>query len=223
MIQLVGTCVLRMEEIRLYEYIKGKITYVSPYYIVLEANGIGYQIAVANPFRYSGSFQEEKMVYLYQVIREDAHTLYGFETLEEKQLFIKLISVSGIGPKSALAVMASDDHGGLVHAIESENAAYLTKFPGVGKKTAQQMILDLKGKLDELALAPSAVQTMGEISANQATLFGTNHALDEALEALQALGYSEREVKKIIKELMLMDAESTDAYLRQGLKLLMKK
>ncbi|MGC3438144.1 Holliday junction branch migration protein RuvA, partial [Enterococcus faecium] len=85
-------------------------------------------------------------IYVHQVIREVAHLLYGFDSLEDKQLFLRLVSVSGIGPKSALAIMASEDHSGLIQAVESCDVTYLTKFPGVGKKTAQQMILDLKGK-----------------------------------------------------------------------------
>ncbi|MGY3748652.1 Holliday junction branch migration protein RuvA [Vagococcus acidifermentans] len=204
----------------MYEYIKGNITFISPYYIVLEAYGIGYQIAVANPFSYSPFYHKETQVYVYQVIRDDAHLLYGFATLEEKQLFLKLISVSGIGPKSALAIMALEDHGGLVYAIETEDAAYLTKFPGVGKKTAQQMILDLQGKLDELAMTPSAAEQLSQDTAGQPA---ANDVLAEALEALRALGYSEREVKRITKSLEQSDAATTDGYLRQGLKLLMKK
>ena len=127
----------------MYEYIIGKVTFVSPYYIVVETNGIGYQISVDNPYRYSGKMDTDIKLYLHQVVREDAQLLFGFGSLEEKQLFLKLISVSGIGPKSGLAIMASvADHGGLINAIEGEDVTYLTKFPGVGKKTAQQMILD---------------------------------------------------------------------------------
>ncbi|MEG2254608.1 MAG: Holliday junction branch migration protein RuvA, partial [Vagococcus sp.] len=92
----------------MYEYIKGIVTFVSPYYMVVETNKIGYQIAVANPFRYSAYLNKEVTVYLHQVIREDAHVLYGFSNLEEKQLFLKIISVSGIGPKSGMAIMALD-------------------------------------------------------------------------------------------------------------------
>lgn len=205
----------------MYEYIKGIVTFVSPYYIVIETNGIGYQIAVANPFRHSADFNKETTMYLYQAVREDSLTLYGFTNLEEKQLFIKLISVSGIGPKSALAIMAGDDHGGLVNAIESEDFKYLTKFPGVGKKTAQQMILDLKGKLDDLVMSELAVEAMAVAEQSQVT--SQNKPLEEALEALSALGYSERELKRITADLELIQAETTDSYLRHGLKLLMKK
>ncbi|CAM3228324.1 Holliday junction branch migration protein RuvA [Vagococcus fessus] len=205
----------------MYEYIKGQVTFVSPYYIVVEANGIGYQIAVANPFMYHVDDAAVK-VYLQQVVREDSQTLYGFGSIEEKQLFIKLNSVSGIGPKSALAIMASDDHGGLVSAVESADSTFLTKFPGVGKKTAQQMILDLKGKLTDIGIEAGGRQTSLDIDSTP-TSSSDNPLLDEASEALQALGYSAKEVKRVAKELAKVEASTTDEYLRQGLKLMMKK
>ncbi|MDN6204825.1 MAG: Holliday junction branch migration protein RuvA, partial [Tetragenococcus halophilus] len=141
------------------------------------------------------------------------HTLYGFNTLEEKNLFLRLISVSGIGPKSGLAIMANEDHEGLIAAIESSNINFLTKFPGVGKKTAQQLILDLQGKLGE---APATNQNTDQSSLE-------NSALEEAMEALQALGYTEKEVKKSYKSLKEEEAMTTDEYLRKALKIMMKK
>ncbi|MGK0552768.1 Holliday junction branch migration protein RuvA [Enterococcus faecalis] len=202
----------------MYEYIIGKVTFVSPYYIVVETNGIGYQVSVGNPYRYTGKTDTEIKLYLHQVVREDAQLLFGFSDLEEKQLFLKLISVSGIGPKSGLAIMASEDHGGLINAIESEDAAYLTKFPGVGKKTAQQMILDLKGKLGELEASETAVKAMTDQPVS-----GGNQALNEALEALSALGYSEKEIKRITPKLEELGTLPTDVYLSNALKLMMKR
>ncbi|MDH6363767.1 Holliday junction DNA helicase RuvA [Enterococcus sp. PF1-24] len=200
----------------MYEYLIGTITYVSPLYLVLECQGIGYQIAMGNPYRYSSKINQEVKIYLHQVVREDAQLLYGFNNLEEKQLFLKLISVSGIGPKSALAIMANDDHSGLIKAIETDQITYLTKFPGVGKKTAQQMVLDLKGKLGEL------VGDMPLLTA-AAELTGENSALADALAALSALGYGDKEIKRVKKELTDLPQQSTDEYLRQALKLMMKK
>lgn len=196
----------------MYEYLIGTVTEITPAYLVLENNGVGYLIALGNPYRYSGKINQEVKIYVHQVIREDAHLLYGFGKLEEKQLFLRLISVSGIGPKSALAIMANEEHDGMIAAIESGDVTYLTKFPGVGKKTAQQMILDLKGKLGEL---------VGELP--QPTVHSENQALQEALEALGALGYSAKEVKRVEKELTGGPEGSTDEYLREALKLMMKK
>ncbi|RCA12027.1 Holliday junction branch migration protein RuvA [Enterococcus durans] len=200
----------------MYEYLTGVVTFINPYYIIVEANGIGYQIALGNPYRYSSQMNKEVKIYVHQVIREDAHLLYGFGSLEEKQLFLRLVSVSGIGPKSALAIMASDDHSGLIHAVESGDVTYLTKFPGVGKKTAQQMILDLKGKFGELSIE-TPFNLFDETALQDAT------ALSEAMEALSALGYSEREVKRVEKQLKEVENQTTDEYLRQALKLMMKK
>lgn len=200
----------------MYEYLTGVVTFINPYYIVVEANGIGYQIALGNPYRYSSQMNKEVKIYVHQVIREDAHLLYGFGSLEEKQLFLRLVSVSGIGPKSALAIMASDDHSGLIHAVESGDVTYLRKFPGVGKKTAQQMILDLKGKFGELSIE-TPFNLFDETALQDAT------ALSEAMEALSALGYSEREVKRVEKQLKEVENQTTDEYLRQALKLMMKK
>lgn len=115
----------------MFEYFKGYLAEIFPTYVVLEVNHIGYQLFVANPFRFDNVLKTETKFYVHQVIREDAHTLYGFQTIEEKQLFLKLISVSGIGPKSALSILASEDSIGLVHAIENSDVAYLTKFPGL--------------------------------------------------------------------------------------------
>ena len=200
----------------MYEYLTGVVTFINPYYIVVETNGIGYQIELGNPYRYSSKLNQKIKIYVHQVIREDAHLLYGFDSLEEKQLFLRLVSVSGIGPKSALAIMASEDHSGLIQAVESSDVTYLTKFPGVGKKTAQQMILDLKGKFGELSI-DTPFSLFDEANTKDAT------ALSEAMEALSALGYSDREIKRVEKQLKEVDNQTTDEYLRQALKLMMKK
>lgn len=135
-------------------------------------------------------------------------------------MFLKLISVSGIGPKSGLAIMASvADHGGLINAIEGEDVTYLTKFPGVGKKTAQQMILDLKGKLGELESSEALVAAMTVTE----VVTTSNQALAEALEALSALGYSDREIKRITKQLEALGETTTDVYLSNALKFMMKR
>lgn len=202
----------------MYEYFAGSITNVTPYYIVIEIQGIGFQVYVANPFRYHVDLKKQKRVYIYQAVRENAITLYGFWDLSEKNLFLKLLNVSGIGPKSALAILASDNHLGLVEAINSENVVYLTKFPGVGKKTAQQIVLDLKGKLDDLS---EQGNLEGQQSLDLEVAGIPNNNLAEALAALDALGYTKTETRKITKQLKQVDAASTDDYLRAALKLLM--
>nr|WP_054755927.1 Holliday junction branch migration protein RuvA [Liquorilactobacillus satsumensis] len=202
----------------MYEYLTGIISTVTPYYIVVEVGGIGYQVYVANPFRYQVDLKINKRVYVYQAVRENAILLYGFWDLAEKSLFLKLLNVSGIGPKSALAILANEDHSGLVNAINHENVNYLTKFPGVGKKTAQQIVLDLKGKMSELDKT-EALPGQTELGIGSEP---QKHYLDEALAALGALGgYTKAEIKRVSKQLAQTDKASTDEYLRAALKLLM--
>ena len=197
----------------MYEYFKGIISKITAKYIVLEVNSIGYILHVANPYAYSGQLHQESKVYVHQVVREDAELLYGFATEEEKQLFLSLISVSGIGPVSALAIIAADDNAGLVQAIEQKNITYLTKFPKIGKKTAQQMVLDLEGKVavvgDELP-AKAAVQASNE-----------NQELEEAMEAMLALGYKAAELKKI-KKFFEGTTDTAENYIKSALKMLVK-
>lgn len=201
----------------MYEYLIGKITAINPHYIVVEVNGIGYQLQVANPFRYEENTTQK--VYVYQAVRENDVTLYGFYDLAEKQLFLKLISVSGIGPKSALAILATNDQGGFVAAINADDEAYLTKFPSIGKKTAKQIILDLKGKMDDIETPTPMVDQQ-----NLTLDFDDEQPyLKEALEAMLSLGYTKTEVKKVSQKLKDFQADSTDAYLSAALKLVLKK
>jgi holliday junction DNA helicase RuvA len=193
----------------LYEYITGTIQYISPQYIVVENNGIGYQIYTPNPYLFSQDSEKQK-VYTYFHVRDDAHILYGFNSLEMKEFFIKLINVSGIGPKGALAILASGEPGTIAHAIEQENHKFLTTFPGVGKKTAQQIILDLKGKLQEF-LTDFPDETIGQVVVQE-----ENKELEEAMLALEALGYSSKEVNRIAPQLKTENL-TTDQYLRLAL------
>lgn len=200
----------------MYEYLRGVITEVTPYYIVVDVNGVGYQVYVANPFKYEEDEHAEQKVFVYQAVRDNDISLYGFKNSSEKQLFLKLLNVSGIGPKSALAILANDDNRGLINAINSDDDGYLTKFPGIGKKTAKQIILDLKGKLSDVDSDMLTGQDNLDLDLNASSPY-----LKESLEALRALGYTKTEVKRISKKLEKYDGKSTDDYLRQGLRLLM--
>lgn len=200
----------------MYEYIKGTVVEVNPSHMVLDNQGIGYHILIANPFRLSSQLNQEATVYIYQSVTQDDIRLYGFINQEEKELFMKLIGVSGIGPKSALAILAAEDHVGFVQAVEQNNVKYLQKFPGVGKKTASQIVLDLQGKLSELS--PEVIEVFGTPE-DQGTL---NVALDEALEALSVLGYSQRDIKKVTPLLENLVNASADDYIREALKRLIR-
>lgn len=196
----------------MFEYLKGRLTKITAKYIVVEVAGIGYVLHVANPYRYSDSIQQDITIYTHQVIREDAHLLYGFATESEKDVFLRLISVSGIGPTTALAIIAVDDNEGLVRAIDQQNITYLTKFPKIGKKTAQQMVLDLAGTFVDTSVQSDAVSQ---------TAAANNQALEEAMEALLALGYKANEIKKI-RTFFEGTTESAENYIKSALKMLMK-
>lgn len=195
----------------MYEYLNGELAHILPTAIVVDVHGVGYQVVFANPYRLQDSLKKQIKVLVQQVVREDSITLYGFISSEERELFQRLISVSGIGPKSAMSILANDDTEGFVNAVESGNVTYLTKFPGVGKKTAQQIILDLKGKFEVL---PEEA-TKAVFSTNQATL-------EEAKEALLGLGYSAKEITKIWKSLEAAAPSTTQEALKVAFKLLMK-
>lgn len=182
----------------MYAYIYGKITHIEPTYVVLENQGVGYLIITPNSYRYRQD--QEVLIHTHHYVREDIANLYGFMSLDEKKLFIKLISVSGIGPKSALSILASGETDNIVYAIEAADVKYLTKFPGIGPKSAQQIILDLKGKIDKLELG--------------------DNASDEVRQALEALGYSNTEITKTIKK--LDPNNPIEEKVKQALSLLMK-
>lgn len=165
----------------MYDYIKGIITNIKNNAIVLDNNGIGYLIYVSNP--YSFELGSEYKVFVYQQIQEDAQTLYGFKTLEEKEFFLKLISVKGLGCKMALPILAVGSIEGIMDAIERENILYLKKFPKIGDKLAKQIVLDLKGKLEFIGvgITDEVVETENELR-----------------EVLIGLGYKEKELKPVL-------------------------
>ncbi|EAH4034819.1 Holliday junction branch migration protein RuvA [Listeria monocytogenes] len=201
----------------MYDYIKGTVTTITPEYIVVEAGQIGYQIITGNPFSFQRLEGTEAQVFLYQHVREDNISLFGFQTTEERYLFKKLLSVSGIGPKSALAIIASGDVVPLISAIESEDDVYLTKFPSVGKKTARQIILDLKGKLADVVASEIVY-----VAPENDMVAGLSPQLEEAALALEALGYSTRELKKVIPKLSKEEDLTSDAYIKLALQLMTK-
>lgn len=192
----------------MYEFMQGRIAAVTPNFIVINVNGIGYRLLVANPYQFSDG--QEVTVYVQLIIRDNDQSMYGFADANEKQTFNQLLSVTGIGPKSALAILANASTEGLANAIAQDDVRFLTKFPGIGKKTAQQIILDLKGKID----APGPL--LQELLPQQPD----NAQLADALAALVALGYPQKQVDKLAGQLENSSAKTTDAYMRLGLSLL---
>lgn len=184
----------------MFNYIKGKVESYGPNYITLENNGIGFMIFVPNPYVYQE--KQEYKVFIYNHIREEEFTLYGFRNEQERDFFLRLINVKGVGPKLALPILASPVDA-IYDAIERENILYLTKFPKVGDKVARQIILDLKGKL-----------------VRNDDLF-TNDGLDELMAVLDSLGYKKGDVKKILPQ---VDASlPIEQQIKDSLKLLMSR
>lgn len=200
----------------MYDYIKGRVTRVTPEYITLDQSGVGWLIMTPNPYAFHIT-EDIQQVYTYLHVRQDVQLLLGFKTLEQRELFKKLITVSGIGPKGALAILASGIPSQVIGAIEREDEGFLVQFPGVGKKTARQMILDLKGKLHDLF---SEI----ELDDEEHTLLtmAENDALEEAILALEALGYSQRELNKVKKTLENEEMD-TEGYMKLALQLLLKQ
>lgn len=173
----------------MYQYIKGIITEINAKFITVECGKIGYMIYTPNPFSFTQN--TDVTIYTYLHVREDVFDLYGFASKNERDLFYKLISVKGLGPKSALAILASGDISTIISSIEKGDAKHLQKFPGVGPKASQQIILDLRGKLDFNEQPKEKVQSEN---------------VTKALEALKNLGYKQTELKKVVDKL---EANST--------------
>lgn len=199
----------------MYAYIRGKLTQLFPTHVVVESiNGVGYEIQTPNSYRFQKYLEKELVIYTSLIVREDAQLLYGFINEEEKDMFLSLIKVTGIGPKSALAILATSTPNEVKMAIENENDAYLTKFPGIGKKTARQIVLDLKGKVQITRETTETLLSMNEENSNSENL------AKEALLALEALGYSKREISKVEKVLNKSTFDSVDEAVKLGLKTL---
>jgi len=167
---------------------------------VPDNNCIGFSIYLSNPFSYE--LDSEIKVYIYTQIKEDEHSLYGFKTNEERELFLKLIGVKGLGPKMALPMLATGSIAGIKNAIDRENILYLKKFPKIGDKVAKQIILDLKGKL-------------GVVSTTT-----VEQNFEELVEVLEGLGYKNGDIKKVLPHI---HSEFTiEEQIKEALKLLLK-
>lgn len=188
----------------MYDYMIGLITDVEPQGIVLEVNNIGYFVNVSNPYTFE--VNKTYKVFLYQQIKEDEHSLFGFKTKEEKELFLKLIDVKGLGCKMALPILATGSINGIMEAIEMENITYLKKFPKIGDKLARQMILDLKGKI-------GSVHTLFDNN-------DINYTSNELHDVLIGLGYKDKEIRGVISK--VDNTLTIENQVKEALKLLLK-
>ena len=194
------------------EYIKGVIVELNPAYAVIDNHGVGYMlnISLSTYDNLARADQGQAMLYVHEAIREDAHLLYGFATKQERNAFLLLISVSGVGPNTARMVLSSMNVDEFTQAIATNNVAMLKSVKGVGAKTAQRIIVDLKDKIKptDFTLLQQTGQPTGE-------------AFDEALAALVMLGFSQQASQKVLKSLFSSNSVLTaEQAIKQALKMM---
>jgi Holliday junction DNA helicase RuvA len=187
----------------------GKILEKNPPEILLEVNGIGYEILCPMSTFYEMGADTNLVLHTHLHIKEDAHTLYGFISKDEKTLFRELIRVNGIGPKVALAILSHLNVASLMNAVAHEDDVLLAKTPGIGKKTAQKLIVELKDRLEKLSLSSTANQQI-TASAN------INPNTKQALAALQSLGFKVKEAERMLAAIS-DDSLSTEELIRLAL------
>lgn len=197
----------------MYDYIKGNIAELTPAYIVIEAAGIGFCIHIPLSVYSQLNGNSTAKLYVYQAIREDAHLLFGFMTQAERQLFLLLISVSGIGPNTARMIMSSYSAGEIQEMIATGNVAALNNIKGIGAKTAQRIIVDLKDKI----LKISGFETQP----GQQFTITENPAMEEAVSALAMLGFSTAASQKAVQQILKKDpALRVEQVIKVALKML---
>jgi Holliday junction DNA helicase RuvA len=192
------------------EYIKGNIAELTPTYAIIDNNGIGYFVNISLYTFTALQNTQNATVYIYEAIREDAHTLFGFTEKNEREMFLLLISVSGVGPNSARMILSSLSPTELQTAIATSNVGALKAVKGIGAKTAQRIIVDLKDKIK----APSDSLLDIQVPAN-------NEVYDEALAALVMLGFSQQASQKVLKKLLSeSQGLSVEKVIKQALKMM---
>lgn len=191
----------------MYEYIRGGIADLSPANVVIEAGGIGYFINISLNSYSQLSGKKEFKLFLHQTVREDAHTLYGFADTNERELFRNLISVNGVGANTAIMMLSSLNPEELIAAVTTENVNALKAVKGIGAKTAQRIIIDLKDKLGKLP-------ETGQI------LLPTDNTIQiESLSALVMLGFAKKDAEKIVSKIIQEQPEATvESVIKQALK-----
>lgn len=177
----------------MYEYLEGRIAGRAPARLALDVNGVGYDVAVPLGAQFPAS--ERVRVWTHLVVREDAHLLYGFPDRETRELFRLLLSVRGVGPAMALGILSGLPREALLDAVAGGDAATLTRIRGVGKKTAEQILLDMRDKAQTLRVQLAA----GVVSQAAGTSAKKDDTLEDAVQALVSIGYSEKEARKSVE------------------------
>lgn len=173
----------------MFSYIVGTIEYKKDNLLILENNGIGYEISISsNTLANLPSLNEEIKIYTFMHFKEDGVSIYGFESIEEKDLFMKLISVSGVGPKAAISMLSGIKPTDLIIAIMKEDTRLISNVKGIGKKTAERLVLELKDKVAVLGEIPTTIENVVDTP-----------AVDEAINVLISLGVNKNEALKLAR------------------------
>ena len=183
----------------MFDYINGIVSQTVLNYVVIDCNGVGYKIYTPNPYKFKEG--EISKLYVYNHVREDENVLYGFSSEDERDLFLKLINVKGLGPKMAMPILATGSINGIIDAIERANILYLKKFQKIGEKVARQIILDLKGKL---------------VMSENVDIDNNN----ELVLALESLGYKSNDIKNVVVK--VDKTLGIELQIKEALKLLLK-
>ena len=194
----------------MYDYIKGNVAELTPTYVVIDNHGVGYMINIyLNSFNALQHQEDVAKVYVYEAIREDAHLLYGFTERRERELFLLLISVSGVGANTARMILSSLTPSDLEQTIASENVGILKTLKGIGAKTAERIIDDLK---DKIKLSTDTLLDKSQV---------TSEVFDEAMSALVMLGFTKQMSKKALKKLFTAEPTITvEQAIKKALKMM---
>ena len=191
-------------------HLKGQIISKNPPEILLEVSGIGYELLCPmSTFYELGNLNDEILLFTHLSIKEDAHTLFGFISKDEKNIFRELIRVNGVGPKVALAILSHLAVPSLIECIANEDSDLLAKTPGIGKKTALKLIVELQDRLSKVELTSSSIS-------NNAIQKNSNPNTQQAIEALQSLGFKTKEANNMVSKIEDKDL-STEQLIRQAL------
>jgi len=203
-------------------YLSGKLLEKEANLVIIDVGGVGYEVIIPlSTFYDLGEAGEDVSLRIYTYVREDAFQLFGFKTVRERELFLLLISVSGIGPKSAVTALSGMSADEIIGAIRQNNLARLNSIPGVGKKTAERIVIELRDKIAKLSAASSADMKAGSIASTAEASEGDVY--DDAISALVNLGYQRNAAEKALKQAMQEGTEmSVQKLLRRSLQLLAK-
>jgi Holliday junction DNA helicase RuvA len=192
-------------------HLRGRLFAKDPGHVIVEAGGVGYEVIISVPtFTALPAEGAEVSLHVYTQVREDVLALYGFLDLKEKRLFERLITVSGVGPRLAVTILSGLSPERTVNAIRAQDHATLTHIPGVGKKLAERLVVELKDKLEDMAVAPAAVVSAGP-------------AAEDVLSALTNLGYQRPAAQKAIEAAVEKDkslGQDFDGLFRAALKVI---